>query len=145
MVDIIVARSSHQDVTAGSPEASAASQPQGSSRGGPLPAKPLGAAVRRRRRLPVLDRPRSAPLSGELISDICNAASANSGQETAGKDDQGVLDVCDFSSKQAAMKTVIKVSSIKSPAPPTPLTTPPEAAAPTVSIPVIDHKVDFCA
>jgi len=36
------------------------------------------------------------------MDDICNGANSN---------DDGVMDVCDFSSKQAAMKTVIKVSN----------------------------------
>ena len=97
--------------------------------------KPLQAAVRRRRRLPVLDRPRSAPLSGELISDICDGA--NTPTAASGKDDQSVLDICDFSSKQAAMKTVIKVSNtvaVKEAA------AAKEAAATAVTIPVKDSK-----
>ena len=68
--------------------------------------KPLSAIKKKRRRLPVLERPKSAPLSGELLS----AASLTS----TGQDDDSVMDVCDFSSNKAAMKTVIKVSS-KSP------------------------------
>ena len=106
MVDIIVARSPEQ-------------YNQSCSAGkGPKPLQ----IVKRRRRLPVLDRPRSAPLSGELINASNNSDAASDKQsaisgstnldrsaDSEGYD--GVLDVCDFSSKQAAMKTVIKVSS----------------------------------
>ena len=63
----------------------------------------MSAIKKKRRRLPVLERPKSAPLSGELLS----AASLTN---TNG-DDDSVMDVCDFSSNKAAMKTVIKVSS----------------------------------
>lgn len=67
----------------------------------------MSAIKKKRRRLPVLERPKSAPLSGELLS----AASLTS----TGQDDDSVMDVCDFSSNKAAMKTVIKVSSKMSP------------------------------
>ena len=125
MVDIIVARS---QVTSSpsTPRITPSSNVSNSTQNGnqnmnsKFP-KPLQ-VMKRRRRLPVLDRPRSAPLSGELInaasggnnnnsltengtnnmSDICNNVTSN---------DDGVMDVCDFSSKQAAMKTVIKVSN----------------------------------
>jgi len=49
---------------------------------------------RRRRRLPVVDRPKSAPLSGEKL-------------DSAERD--AVLDVCELSGDRAAMKTVIVV------------------------------------
>jgi len=52
--------------------------------------------IKKRRRLPVLERPKSAPLTGETIDKSC--------------EDNSVMDVCDFSSGRAAMKTVIKVS-----------------------------------
>lgn len=61
---------------------------------------------KKRRRLPVLERPKSAPISGELLS----AASLASNGLQNGEDDS-VMDVCDFSNNKAAMKTVIKVSS----------------------------------
>ena len=58
------------------------------------------ALVKKRRRLPVIDRPKSAPLSGEILGHLsCKDFSA----------EDTVLDVCDLSSQQAAMKTVIKV------------------------------------
>ena len=62
--------------------------------------KPL---VRRRRRLPVIDRPKSAPLSGETVND------RNRILDTENANEETVLDVCDLSSGEAAMKTVIKV------------------------------------
>ena len=61
---------------------------------------------KKRRRLPVLERPKSAPLSGELLSAASMAASSSA----IGEDDS-VMDVCDFSNNKAAMKTVIKVSN----------------------------------
>jgi len=51
--------------------------------------------VKKRRRLPVLERPKSAPLTGQLVDDDSTS---------------DVLDVCHFSSGKAAMKTVIKVN-----------------------------------
>ena len=57
---------------------------------------PRRGPIKKRRRLPVLERPKSAPLTGEMIDKSC--------------DDNSVMDVCDFSSGRAAMKTVIKVS-----------------------------------
>ena len=65
--------------------------------------KPNLAALKkkRRRRLPVLERPKSAPISGEILTttgSLCNS------------EDDSVMDVCDFSDKKAAMKTVIKVT-----------------------------------
>ena len=58
--------------------------------------------VRKRRRLPVIDRPKSAPLSGETIN-------LNNSQATTNVMEDRVLDVCDLSNNRAAMKTVIKV------------------------------------
>ena len=124
MVDIIVARS---QLTTSSPSTPRVTPSNISNNVTPNTSqstttkfpKPLQ-VMKRRRRLPVLDRPRSAPLSGELI----NAASGgNTNSLTEGSsnmdgmcngvptNDDGVMDVCDFSSKQAAMKTVIKVSN----------------------------------
>ena len=141
MVDIIVARSPETSESVG--KGLAPGTPGGTGLKGP---KPLQAAVRRRRRLPVLDRPRSAPLSGELISDICSTTTApdsDSKSQEGGKSDpdQSVLDICDFSSNQAAMKTVIKVcSGSKLPQiPPAPLLS--SSAVPPVSIPVTDQPV----
>lgn len=51
--------------------------------------------MKKRRRLPVLERPKSAPLTGQLINEDSTS---------------GVFDVCHFSSGQATMKTVIKVN-----------------------------------
>ena len=76
-VDVIIARA---------PESSESSN-------GVLPRK---GPVKKRRRLPVLERPKSAPLTGEMID--------------KSSEDNSVMDVCDFSSGRAAMKTVIKVS-----------------------------------
>ena len=141
MVDIIVARSPETPESIG--KGLAPGTPGGTGLKGP---KPLQAAVRRRRRLPVLDRPRSAPLSGELISDICSTTTApdsDSKSQEGGKSDpdQSVLDICDFSSNQAAMKTVIKVcSGSKLPQiPPAALLS--SSAVPPVSIPVTDQPV----
>ena len=69
--------------------------------------KPISAMKKKRRRLPVLERPKSAPLSGELFS----AASMASAAASAISEDDSVMDVCDFSNNKAAMKTVIKVSN----------------------------------
>jgi hypothetical protein len=81
-VDIIVARA-----------------PDASENGnGVLPRK---GPVKKRRRLPVLERPKSAPLTGETID--------------KSSEDTSVMDVCDFSSGRAAMKTVIKVTDAASP------------------------------
>lgn len=66
----------------------------------------MAALKKKRRRLPVLERPKSAPLSGELIS-ASNLANSNNGCH----EDDSVMDVCDFSNNRAAMKTVIKVSN----------------------------------
>lgn len=68
----------------------------------------MAALKKKRRRLPVLERPKSAPLSGELLSAATLTAPCNS------HDDDSVMDVCDFSNNKAAMKTVIKVSSSSS-------------------------------
>ena len=68
--------------------------------------KPISAMKKKRRRLPVLERPKSAPLSGELLSAASMAASSSAISE-----DDSVMDVCDFSNNKAAMKTVIKVSN----------------------------------
>jgi len=81
-VDIIIARS-----------------PEGGKEGRSLGPKPL---TRRKRRLPVIERPKSAPLSiegGPLApathsSDDCNSF---------------VHDVCDFSGSQGGIKTVIRI------------------------------------
>jgi hypothetical protein len=80
---MLIARSPEAEAAASLAAASASSQ------AGFMP-RPL---VRKRRRLPVIDRPKSAPLSGETCSE------------------DTVLDVCDLSNQQAAMKTVIKVTS----------------------------------
>ena len=121
MVDIIVARSqvtSSPSTPKVTPSNSSNIAQNGAQSTNSKFPKPLQ-VMKRRRRLPVLDRPRSAPLSGELINvatggnnsltdgqnnteDLCHNANTN---------DDGVMDVCDFSSKQAAMKTVIKVSN----------------------------------
>ena len=121
MVDIIVARSqvtSSPSTPKVTPSNGSNSTQNGTQNTNSKFPKPLQ-VIKRRRRLPVLDRPRSAPLSGELINvanggnnsltdgqnkmeDLCNNSNTN---------DDGVMDVCDFSSKQAAMKTVIKVSN----------------------------------
>jgi len=81
-VDIIIARS-----------------PEGGKEGRSLGPKPL---TRRKRRLPVIERPKSAPLSTEggplgpaaHSSDDCN---------------NYVHDVCDFSGSQGGIKTVIRI------------------------------------
>lgn len=70
--------------------------------GTPDKSKPL--ALRKRRRLPVIERPKSAPLSGEMIDSFSNNAKE--------ENEDSVMDVCDLSSQQAAMKTVIKVWKI---------------------------------
>ena len=61
--------------------------------------KPLS---RRKRRLPVIERPKSAPLSGE----------AGGGCYGSGSDDSTfVLDVCDFAGSEGAIRTVIRIPS----------------------------------
>ena len=69
--------------------------------------KPL--LLRKRRRLPVIDRPKSAPLSGELIGSLSCSKDMAAGGGGGGGGEDSVLDVCDLSNEQAAMKTVIKV------------------------------------
>lgn len=71
--------------------------------------KPLS---RRKRRLPVIERPKSAPLSGEVIG----GSQANGGGGTppvrhqhSADDANYVLDVCDFSRREGPIKTVIKI------------------------------------
>ena len=66
--------------------------------------KPLS---RRKRRLPVIERPKSAPLSGEL-----GLLGSTNGDGSVSADDVNyVLDVCDFASSEGAIKTVIKIPS----------------------------------
>ena len=67
--------------------------------------KPL---IKKRRRLPVIDRPKSAPLAGEMVHCSTNATASEGSVKDLSTEDT-VLDVCDLSSQQAAMKTVIKV------------------------------------
>ena len=85
----------------------------------PLRAKGSGATKalsRRKRRLPVIERPKSAPLSSgpATSSAACSSGSsdhgrARSGSTSSGPDDSGsVLDVCDFS---GGSRTVIKIPS----------------------------------
>ena len=62
--------------------------------------KPLS---RRKRRLPVIERPKSAPIAGELHE------SSDSSQIT--DESNYVIDVCDFSGSEGAIKTVIKIPS----------------------------------
>ena len=63
----------------------------------PASHKPLS---RRKRRLPVIERPKSAPLSGETLSQ---------GPQGAQSSDDAVLDVCDFSRREGQIKTVIRI------------------------------------
>ena len=80
--------------------------------------KPLS---RRKRRLPVIERPKSAPLSGEIIGgDTANiGAAAQAGVNVSSShlhqlntsSDEAVLDVCDFSRREGLIKTVIKIPS----------------------------------
>ena len=63
--------------------------------------KPLS---RRKRRLPVIERPKSAPLSGELVT-----GSLPSNEKVSSDDANYVLDVCDFSKQEGMIKTVIKI------------------------------------
>lgn len=66
--------------------------------------------IKKRRRLPVIDRPKSAPISGEIILHLA-ASLPDGGNPTATPVSSGaVLDICDLSSGEAALKTVIKVS-----------------------------------
>ena len=92
-VDIIIARS---------PDA---------ARDKPQLHKPLS---RRKRRLPVIERPKSAPLSGELLG---GGAGAGAGQQTSAQDDTAVLDVCDFSRREGLIKTVIRIPHNSGPDP----------------------------
>ena len=62
--------------------------------------KPLS---RRKRRLPVIERPKSAPIAGELHE------TSDSSQIT--DESNYVIDVCDFSGSEGAIKTVIKIPS----------------------------------
>ena len=89
-VDIIIARS---------PE---------SGKEKPAAHKPLS---RRKRRLPVIERPKSAPLSGEIIGGSQANVSPQSGpgQHHSADDANYVLDVCDFSRREGPIKTVIKI------------------------------------
>ncbi len=120
-VDLIVARSPETEP----PQPATATRASGSSSSSSLvlspPAGSRSAAVaalsRRRRRLPVIDeqrRPKSAPLSGELLEKDLrekggNTASGATTPAAASLAADAVLDVCDLSSDRAAMKTVIKV------------------------------------
>jgi len=65
--------------------------------------KPL---TRRKRRLPVIERPKSAPLSGEIIGGLTSPALDMS---HSADDANYVLDVCDFSRREGPIKTVIKI------------------------------------
>ena len=88
-VDIIIARS---------PE---------SGKEKPVGHKPLS---RRKRRLPVIERPKSAPLSGEIIGGSQAPVSPQSAPAQHSADDANyVLDVCDFSRREGPIKTVIKI------------------------------------
>ena len=78
-VDIIIARS-----------------PEAARDKAPASHKPL---ARRKRRLPVIERPKSAPLSGETLAQAPVAQSS----------DDAVLDVCDFSRREGLIKTVIRI------------------------------------
>ena len=65
----------------------------------PASHKPLS---RRKRRLPVIERPKSAPLSGETLSQ-------GPGPQGPQSSDDAVLDVCDFSRREGLIKTVIRI------------------------------------
>lgn len=65
--------------------------------------KPL---TRRKRRLPVIERPKSAPLSGEIIGGLASKAID---MNHSADDANYVLDVCDFSRREGPIKTVIKI------------------------------------
>jgi len=65
--------------------------------------KPL---TRRKRRLPVIERPKSAPLSGEIIGGLTSKAID---MNHSADDANYVLDVCDFSRREGPIKTVIKI------------------------------------
>ena len=67
--------------------------------------KPL---TRRKRRLPVIERPKSAPLSGEIIGP-CLASKVVETLHHSADDANYVLDVCDFSRREGPIKTVIKI------------------------------------
>ena len=87
-----------------------------------------GAAGRRKRRLPVIERPKSAPLAGDFDSavsasgvsggssvagSLCNGSSGGvtsaDGSTVAGHETADVLDVCDFLGSDGAIRTVIKI------------------------------------
>ena len=70
--------------------------------------KPLS---RRKRRLPVIERPKSAPLSGEIIggSEAGTGGSHAVRPQHSADDANYVLDVCDFSRREGPIKTVIKI------------------------------------
>ena len=107
-VDIIIARS---------PE---------SGKEKPVGHKPLS---RRKRRLPVIERPKSAPLSGEIIGGSQANVSPQSGPAPHSADDANyVLDVCDFSRREGPIKTVIKIPHSSQEDPPQP-PHPPLAAS----------------
>ena len=81
--------------------------------------KPLS---RRKRRLPVIERPKSAPLSGEIIGggpdnngdgggrrETSSVSSQlGPGSQHSADDANFVLDVCDFSRREGMIKTVIR-------------------------------------
>ena len=78
--------------------------------------KPLS---RRKRRLPVIERPKSAPLSGEIIGggpdnngdgrrETGASVSSGPGSQHSADDANFVLDVCDFSRREGMIKTVIR-------------------------------------
>ena len=93
--------------------------------------KPLS---RRKRRLPVIERPKSAPLSGETLAPLAGGAGGQSGQSA---DDTAVLDVCDFSRREGPIKTVIRIphsqedKEVSRPHPPLASTSSVESAAST--------------
>ncbi|TRY67321.1 hypothetical protein TCAL_11134 [Tigriopus californicus] len=66
--------------------------------------------IKKRRRLPVIDRPKSAPISGEIILHLAASLPDGGNPTTSTPTSTGsVLDICDLSSGEAALKTVIKV------------------------------------
>lgn len=79
--------------------------------------KPVGG--RRKRRLPVIERPKSAPLAGDFDAasngsrsvtggSLCNGGGGSGDYESNGVT-ADVLDVCDFLGSDGAIRTVIKI------------------------------------
>ena len=78
----------------------------------PVRAKNKPACGRRKRRLPVIERPKSAPIAGDFDATTAGGNGNVSGGSVVGcgeVETADVLDVCDFLGSDGAIRTVIKI------------------------------------